>query len=135
MLPANRIPDIALDGFLGAKKKARNRYSGFPPSLLTHWIYFYVPFPLSFTTCGLPPPSSLRVRLAVNPVPTAVGANCTVMVQEEVPPAGTGAVQVFPVIVNKLALLPVIVGALVKFRAFAVLLLVIFSGRGFGVPP
>jgi hypothetical protein len=63
-----------------------------------------------------------------------VGANCTVTVQKEVPPAGTGVpVQVFPVMVNKLALGPVMVGV-PMLSAFAVLLLVTFRGSDFVLP-
>jgi hypothetical protein len=42
---------------------------------------FYVPLPVTFTSCGLPPPSSTTLSTAFCPVPTAVGAYWTVSVQ------------------------------------------------------
>src|SRR5882672_1680769 len=47
----------------------------------------YFPNPVSETTCGLPPPSSVMLKLAVR-YPLTLGVKVTVIVQD--PPGGMG---------------------------------------------
>src|SRR4029077_10060236 len=73
-------------------KNGNPGFPGFPPAPNQRTIY--VPLPVTFTSCGLPPPSSTTLSTAFCPVPTAVGAYWTVSVQ--VNPPGI-PVQVFAV--------------------------------------
>jgi hypothetical protein len=68
-------------GLYGPTSRNKKREPDSPDSRALNQRTFYVPLPVTFTSCGLPPPSSTTSSTAFCPVPTAVGAYWTVSVQ------------------------------------------------------